>query len=715
MISDTGNNYPNPLDHFRSYSYQFILTVASTTESFRKMMGNDDGRSPLIDAVNRVKNPGDKVELDGQSAYLLIDTRRFSQFVITDFETNHMYGSGSRNNPTTPATLSQMKVTDSTGFLFFNLLMDTIRNKMNTTRASAFFLLTVFFVGHKDNGTSETISTCYIPMTLGQLGMEFNSAGSVYDISFIELEGNPQNGVGGDRLNYLGEALAISTEGFTNDLGGMLDALEKKLNVLSLNFYQKYSNNAIEKYSTLPVDERPKTFGKLVQYMITIPKEWRSFKLTTAARSKNEEIMHTTKAKEDTSKKDEAPTTSSSAAKLEEDSVKSNISFSNTTSITDALKLILECCEDLLKLASEEKRKKGEAIAYRTVINTTCDDNSYIIHFDIMPYYAPKPAPDPKDVKSVDGKPVSINSTPGEMVKNLINYEYIFTGKNSHITDLKIEYKPGSEIALDTNLQLGPARSAEVASRGGQVSKNVKEESKGAEKSQDFSPEIKSNDPIFYAMRSKEQNKNQASMKVENLPMSKAQQVLKSKQEYTQTFAFLHFISSTQLTMAIRGNPNLLRKYADRNQRGGIPPHGVLVSVPDLQSISQNKYSSADNAFDTVVSKGLTSAKELYYREYIQPKLDSVKQPNKTIDPLMNNVDVATLPVFVQLNILAPNADVSGKFIKDQSLFTNGFFFNGPYQLINLNSKFSNGDFSQTLTLMPYNIDGSYSESGDKK
>jgi len=698
MLTNTGNNYPNPLDHFRSYSYHFILTMASTTEAFRKMTGNSDGRSPLIDAVNNVKRVGDEVVVDTSTAYLLLDTRRFSQFSITDFETNHIYGTGSRVNPSTPATLAKMKVTDSTGFLFFNLIMETMRNKLRTTRASAFFLLTVLFVGHKDDGSTETVSTCYIPMTLAQLGMEFNSAGSIYDIDFIELEGSPQNGAGGDRLNYLGEALAITTEGFTNDLGGMLDSLERKLNVLSLAFYEKFSNNVVTKAN----NEDIKSFGKLVQYMITIPKEWRAFKLTAAAKSKNEEQMFVTQksAEEKKSSANGQP-----SGKLASSSVKSNLSFSNTTSITDALKIILECSQDLLDLASEEKRNKGEAMAYKTILNTTCDDNSFVIHFDIMPYYIPKPPKEEKkDKKTVE----KIPSSPSDIVKNLISYDYIFTGKNSHITDLKIQYSPNSDVAFDTNLQLGPARSAEVAAKGGQKAKDVRGEANGAEKSDSFAPEIKRNDPIFYAMRSLEQSKNQASMKVEDLNMEQAQKVLKAKQEYTQTFAMLHFLGTTQMTMGIRGNPNLLRKYADRNQRGGIPPHNSVVSAPDLQNISKNKFSNFENTFDTIVAKGLVSAKEHYYREYIQPKLEAVVQPNKTTDPLMNNVDVATLPVFVQINIMAPNADMDGNFSADGGLFTNKFFFTGPYQILMLNSRFSAGEFSQTMTLIPYNIDGSY-------
>lgn len=709
MLTNKGNNYPNPLDNFRSYSYHFILTISSTTEAFRKMMGNDSGRSPLIDAVNQVKQLGDEIVVDNNKAYLLLDTRRFSQFSVTHFETNHVYGTGSRINPTSPATLSTMKVTDSTGFLFFNLLMDIMRNKMHTTRASAFYLLTVLFVGHKDDGTSETVSTCYIPMSLVQLDMEFNSAGSIYDVNFIELEGSPQAGAGGERLNYLGDALAVTTEGFSNDLGGMLDALERKLNILSLAFYEKFSNDAITQANNVA-----NTFGKLVQYMITIPKEWRSFKLTTAAKSKNQEQMfRVTKPDNNAPKDKQTSQNGTPSSQFGSDSVKSNISFSNTTSITDAIKLILECSQDLLDLCSEDRRKSGQAIAYKTIVNTTCDDNSFVIHFDIMPYYVPKPAV-PEISKKDQASISKAQQNPSDVVKNLISYDYIFTGHNSHITDLKIQYMPNSDIALDTNLQLGPARTAKVAAKGGQKIEDVKAESKGADNSASSTTEIKSHDPIFYAMRTLEQSKNQASMKVENLNMDQAQKVLKSKQEYTQTFAYLHFVGSHKLTMGIRGNPNLLRKYADRNQRGGIPPHGIVVSAPDLANISKNKYSNFENTFDTIVAKGLTSAKEQYYREYIQPKLDAVVQPSRSNDALMNNVDVSTLPVFVQINIRAPNADMNGNFSADGELFTNKFFFNGPFQLLMLNSNFSAGEFSQTMTLIPYNIDGSYSDSGDQ-
>lgn len=678
-------DYNNPLDEFRSYSYHFALTVANTSEFFRKMIEQNNGRSQLIDSINKVNQLGEAIQIDNSTGYLLIDTRRFSQFSVTDFQATHMFGTGNKFNPTTPYAASTMKVVDSTGFLFFNMMMDTLKTKLKTTRASAYFLLSVFFMGHADDGTTKTISTCFIPVMLSKLDMQFDSSGSVYDIVFNEVEGSPQTGVAGERLNYLGEVQSLSTSGFSNDLGGMFDSLERRLNVLSLAFYEKF-NNTIDANNTGETLTTP--YGRLVQYMIHLPKEWRKFKLSTAAKSKNKEQMFKS-SKEDSTKKD--PKTSSPNGTLKHGNVVSTISFSSTTTIADALKIILECSYDLLELASEKNKKEGKAIAFKTIVGTTSDENSMIVHFDIVPYYLPK----------IKTKEENSSAKTENVVKNLISYDYIFTGKNSQITDLKIQYAPNSDIAFDTNLKLGSARSAEVAAKGGQKTDTMQEVTKGESRVNSNNPDIKEHDPIFYAMKSIEQEKNQASMKVEHLSMNEAQQSLKRKQEYTQTYAELHFIGTVQMTMAIRGNSNLFRKYADKTQRGGIAPHGQIVTAPDIKTIAKSEFSNFERVFDTYISKGLQTAKEQYYTQYLQPKFLVATEQNESIDALMNNIDVANLPVYVKINIMAPNADISGNFISGESLFTNSFFFNGVYQLVTVESKFTGGDFSQHLTLIP--------------
>ena len=83
-------------------------------------------------------------------------------------------------------------------------------------------------------------------------------------------------------------------------------------------------------------------------------------------------------------------------------------------------------------MASEKNKKEGKAIAFKTIVGTTSDENSMIVHFDIVPYYLPK----------IKTQKENSSAKTENVVKNLISYEYIFTGKNSQITDLKIQYAP---------------------------------------------------------------------------------------------------------------------------------------------------------------------------------------------------------------------------------------------------------------------------------
>src|SRR5271167_37872 len=305
--SSTGQNYPNPLDNFRTYSYHFIMTLASTTQSFIDQIGggtnstsqsNNNQPSPLLSAVLTATAPGQKIHVGGQNGvggsdvYLILDTRRFSQYSIVDWQMTHTYGTGDRANPTTPVATHTMQLIDTTGISFFNLMMDLFRNGVKSSRFSAFFLLAIMFVGHRDDGTTETVAITYIPMTILTMGLSFNASGATFDMTFLESEGGQERGgAGTDQLNYVGDAKSFTTQNFSNTVGGMLDAFERELNVKSLDFYQKYTNAQLLAGKAVPGQQ----LGKLVQYMITYPNsnpDWGSYPLDIAPQSTNLEKMY---------------------------------------------------------------------------------------------------------------------------------------------------------------------------------------------------------------------------------------------------------------------------------------------------------------------------------------------------------------------------------------------------------------------------------------
>lgn len=710
MAEALGNNYPNPLDNFRSYSYHFILTAANTSEAFRKMVQPVNGQSRILSAVEKA-SLGDKIDLDGSSAYLLLDTRRFSQYSIIELEMEHIYGTGNRVNPSVPATTTRVKLIDTTGLTFFNFLADTLRNKLKTTRASAFFLLTIMFVGHKDDGTTETVAMANIPLLLLLMAFEFTSSGSVYDIEFIETEGAPQRGQAMEQMNYLGEVKSVTTQGGPPTIGQMLLNFEKRLNIQSLEHYQKYTNEALKKIG--PVDNpNDIKVGKLVQYMITVPNKhpfnWANdFLVTNATPSEREEQQFIAKAQAEV---EEEKTKDPFSQKEKEQRLDRyyELSFSSTTTITDAIKQILESSPQFLKIAGKDAVDSGNGYSFKIVTNITSNENTYLIHYDIYPVKIPKPQPETE-------RPVKNQALSGSKsdLLNLITYDYIFTGFNSHIKDLKIQYLPESAIALDTEIDIGGNRFSTNASQGNKV-EDIKSVAKGKLTSTDFAPILRPSDPVFLPIKSKDQQQNNNSQNTEDIRREDAVAVFKAKQEYTRTLAFFHFLSSINLDMTIRGNPSLLRKYADRDERGGIAPHGEIIDTPTLESFNSQTLETAESNYLNAIAGRLASAKAQYYSEYYGPRLNKlVSPPPAQGDSLLNGVDVATSPVFVKVNIMAPNVDFTGQYIEGESIFTDKFFFKGPYMVLFIKHQFIDGEFSQSLNMIPFDVGGTYSQSRD--
>lgn len=696
-------NYQNPLDEFRTHSYHFTLSVANQTETLRKMIEMaENGGGSYFQAINSTKL-GERIDVNGSDAYLLVDTRRYSQFSITDYSMNHTYGTGPVSNPTVPTSEAKMRLVDTTGLSFINFLMDIMRNKIQSTRASAFFLLTISFHGHSDDNThTRTVSTCFIPLVLNKLHFEFNNSGSVYDMEFFETEGNP--GAGIPQLVDLGDIQAVSTEKTSNTLGGMLQSLEDRLNVRALQFYQKYTNEA---YTQMTEEQKSSLVrsGKLVQYMITVPDEWKNFQVNSAGKSANVEQVFLAKAKKTDEKNKEADTAKSNGDEKqvtkESKERASYHSFSYTTDINMSIKIILESCKEYLDLGSEEKIKKGEAIVHRTLTCVTSDANTYMVHFDIYPHKVPKIDEQDKTVKT--GQTKKDNKLANGEIKNLIKYDYLFSGKNSHILDLKIDFAPTAAVALDMDLSIGQHRMAENASTG-QKQEQVKEN--GEDKTVGNNPLIRQSEPIFPPLKTKDQQTNFSSMNTEEYKKDEANKLLKAKQEHTNTMAYLHYVGSLHSQMTIRGNPNIIRKYADRNLRGGLPKHPATVASPDtLRALRSNDSKGAEDVFNKNFRSKLISEKAEYIANYVKPRInDELSKTQQGTDPLLHGNDISVGPLYVMVDIFAPNIDFLGNQTSG-GMFTNKFFYDGAYMVMSINTEFNNGSFRHVINMIPYPYD----------
>lgn len=718
MAFDTSkvtNTYPNPLDDFISHSHHFVLTVSDTTKAFEAMIG-DANQTSYLDKVLSAKHPGAMFNPGNDSkAWVLIDTRRFSAFHITSVSMEHVFGTGPANNPTSPSNTTNIQVTDSTGMTFFNMLVDLFKNKIQSSRSSCFFMLSIMFVGHKRDGTTETISTCNIPLILLTMEFEVTHRGSIYEMVMMETEGAMSQGPM-ENINSLIQVQSIKSE---PKLGMMLQELEDQLNKKSAAYFRDFTNDLHQKAIVAAINSgegvpKMSAVGKLVQYMITIPEDWAGFECTLAARESHAELMHEAAERQEITKEEaEKRIEAARQSGVKVDGTNSQISFGTVTTIPDAIKIILESSVEFLELSSEEKRLKGQAIGYKCMAGITSDEKTYLIHFDICPFVYPK-SPDKKTKaanKSNESEiqPATSNAVDNvEPIRNLITYDYMFSGKNTAVLDLKIKYAPESVIALDTTVDIGANRFKTNAEHG-QKKTDAKSAADDGSKTptNSFAPQIRTSDPIFVAQQSKDQQQNTGNQHTESTTKDEAIAATKAKQEYTQTTAYMHFISSLKLDMVVRGNPNIIIKYADRSNSTGPQPHTLNVNDATITQVLTS--ADDDGGFGALLKSPISSAKQSYYKKYMEGRINQVK--NSTSgggDPLLSGPHVSMHPVFCKINMFAPNIDyATSDFADGKDMYTNEFFYNGPYMVLTMNTRFDMSTFTHDFAMIPYDASGS--------
>lgn len=719
----TSPHLTNPLDEFTSYSYHFVMSVTDTTTAIGKMLDQSNasisssGQNSYLSKVLACKRPGETIPLgDDDRAWLLVDTRRFSEYQITSLDMEHVYGAGTAENPSVPSNTMNVQVVDTTGMSFFNMLMTLFREDIKSARLSCFFMISIVFVGHRPDGSVENtiVATCHIPAILLLMQFAVDHRGSVYDMVFMENDGGVASGSNMEAINSMGNVTAINTEASQSSaLGDLIQALEDKLNKSSIEFYKNYRNASIQ-HGANPAD----VTGKLVQYMITIPDEWKSFICKQATKAQNIPQLYLIEGAgvgEDSTEEERAEFVNK--VRITEDHRSAvSVSFSPNTTITQAVMHILMSSKDVLDLASAEKREAGEATLFKTVMNVTSDKSTYVVHIDVIPHKYPKAnslavqtLQSSQPTTGVTANSSTRISQGTDTPKNIIVYDYIFTGKNSHILNLNIKYMPESVIALDSGIEVGRNRFQSMSAAGGNSQTNMQAAAAPERNTSTFAPTIRPNDPIIPGVKTVHQKTNNAAADTESTDRRDAADQGRALNEHTITTAYLHFISSMELAMTIRGNPNILRKHADRQTKGGQPPHPSVIDSTQLKAINDASIQNIDQIFADIVQRPLRSAKDLYFNTYVKPKIESANSTTQAV--AQNGPDLMASPLFFKVNIKAPNIDfrTGQTAIRDgqqQEMYTNEFFFDGPYLSISVKTHFESGNFTHDVQLIPYVLNG---------
>ena len=264
---------PNPLDKFRSHSIHYVILAARSTEDLREFSdGSESELARTLQAIDDCKQLGGSVRSKNGSdgVFLLVDTRRFSQFSIDNFELDTKIAGfavpGSKS-PNAVGLEMNFTVHDSSGISFANFLQYLMDKKLQVSFDGMTLLVRVVFIGHTDTGTTEVVQSFGIPAIFNTIQVDLNEVQGIYQCKCFPLIGMVSNSNYNPKWTQIGTASTYFTGPGVNTLGGAVQAFEHALNKESFRRYKEFN-------SIPDTDARANGYGRPVQYLLTRPKGW---------------------------------------------------------------------------------------------------------------------------------------------------------------------------------------------------------------------------------------------------------------------------------------------------------------------------------------------------------------------------------------------------------------------------------------------------------
>lgn len=654
----------NPLDRFRSYAYHHIMLATESTEAIRELLKG--GEAAFTDL--RLGKPAGNAT---SPYYLVFDTRKNSFFSITDMTySSSAFANSSRLSNAVISTID-MQIVDTTGVTLVNYLRWLQDSAIRISLHKMVFILKTIFVGHTHDGKTETVYQDAIPMLWKDLTLSPSSLGSQVSAKFVPIT----NGAIFFTEDY---SRTYDVAGVYSETGLLKDAIksyEQILNQKSRKWFQELQCQLMNNSQVTEVS--PATgFGKLVQYMFTIPEDWGTFKINGVF-----EKMSESKFSKGNQRQNVTPS-----------GVRVGFNVTPTTDIIDILEQMLKQSDEVQKLASNENREDGVVKAYKIYPTITSDENTVVIHYDILNFAIPKK--EESSVSSVD-KSSAFKIPESQNDKNVLNLDYLFTGKNVDILtmDLKIN---NVIMAVADNIVIGDKASQEAS----KDQKN-KEDDETKTTKKKIILNIKEKDPILPPTKTLSQQKN-VSWSTET---DARKETVKNRQQFIHNMSMAYAASSTDIIVKIRGNPNLFQRFSDST----LMPH---VKSIDNSTLNQVKYISSDKFTDIPLAESFETNDMKNYRNALDERIKELG-----VLEFEQSQKVSSLtPFFVKINIKGQNVDLlADHFDKSFTPYEN-FWYDGYYIVKKVVHHFSNGDFTQDLLVgaIPNDLFGQTTSDKDK-
>lgn len=696
----TDRTLKNPLDNFATYSIHHILLACRTTED-AKIFIDDTGTRPAdtLSAIGEVKQLGDPVPIGtGDSAFLVIDTRRFSQFAVERLEyevfINGLEKAGSHGNL---ATTVDMVVSDTVGISFINFIQWLMNEKMQTNFDGMIFMHRVIFVGHHPDGKTETVQSVTIPMHLFKMELSLDAMKGTYTMQFMPN----MNFDVRDHHRWL--TIHNATSYFTggiNNLGALVDSFEKQLNKVSEDYYNEVHKRMKDANRITDSDQ----FGRKVQYQITIPGEWRKYKVIGANNSNATETDFK-KLLEQNNKKPEDKTEQAAVDKKAGQPLDTNVSVESDRQITDVLDFMFRQVPEISELGAGKKTTgtEGSVTFYKHFVGITSDNNNICIHVDVVPFRVPNLLVDGSGGNKTEGSAAAVGANDSDFYQavgddgirrpnNYMEFDYIFTGKNKDVLsfDMKLQ---DLQWMLASQLNLGPGLDGVTENQKTGVVP-VKDETAGKVNERSELILSRPYDAILVPKKSLEELEN-FTQYTKLLDKDIKRAAIKASNNYMANLSMYYAMAPITAIMVIRGNPLIMTKF---NQN-------KLLEHPGTNSI-QTSSTSADDLGPH--GKYRQSFEEQILRDnFTDGGEQQLTNTNGTFDVVksLGSASYAMAPVFVTVNVKGPNVQhYPGQKVSDD--FAEKILTDNYYVVFRVKNRIEGNAFTQELELYSHNVFG---------
>jgi hypothetical protein len=710
--------YTNRLDEFQSHSIHYVILAARSTEELRPFTETSStAMATSLAAVDACKQLGQPVTVPGGTGgvFLMIDTRRFSQFTISNFDIlTRMAGFTAIDSTSVNSAGQDMTFTvqDSQGISFANFLQFLMDQRLGVSFQGMALLVKVLFVGHTASGETKIVQSIGIPAIFNEIQVDLNETKGIYTCKCFPLIGMNSNARTNSSWTSIGTASTYFTGAGGNTLGAVITSFEERINEESQKRYLQFNAKTPSQGSNTASSR----YGRQVQYMITLPTGWDKFAFSGPTQGGAAEINFkqllsdeeskragmNAKAKTAAEQQKKAQTNSAAPAK------DSFIAVDPELTITEILDVIFSQCIEVAQLGNFKKPqdKTGEIRFYKHMITVTSDDSSYTVHVDVIEYIVPNVELNKKAVGGAtsagdyDKELFEEIKEPGrgtmKVPKNFLEFDYIFSGKNIDILNLDLKIQ-NLNLILMQQTKLGQS---ELFNTADNAQKQTDGDNVPVDDRATFGLRFK--DPILLPKRTGDQSTNFSALGA-NAQVNGGGSPQAIAQQYTRNLFDLYNGGPLKAKMTIRGNPDIL----ERITLTSLPQHVIASTLSETTGTS-NINAGVKAKYRTAFEKDLLR---------LTPGLEQSPGGGFKVNTVLKGPSHLTSPVYIKVNVFGPNVDfITNELIAGQN-FTERLFYNSYYFVFAVHSRIDGSKFTQEFDLSPYSVYGhtSISAQGQNK